>query len=113
MNTLQLFQDTSPGMSYEALYRATYTQVRKDFAHFCVPVDLQDPPQPEEMLEAIVTMLHTLQGDTLKMNSLFYRVDLSEKKKIPNGDIRALALMILRREAQKVWIRAHYSSPNP
>lgn len=111
MSDIQLFQEQSPNISYEALYRSTYAQVRKDFAHFCTPIDLQETPQPEEMLEAIVTMLYALQGDSLKMNSLFYRIDLSEKKKIPNGDIRSLALMILRREAQKVWIRANYSSP--
>ena len=112
MSDLQLFQETTPGMSYQALYQATWDQICKDFAHFCTPVQLTDPPTPTPMLEGIVSMLRQLEGDTLKINSLFYRIDLSEKKHIPHGDIQALAMMILRREAQKVWIRANYSPPS-
>jgi hypothetical protein len=111
MNEIALFDNPLPGMSYDALYRATWEQVKKDFAHFCTPPEIDGAPRPDTMHAAIVDMLHLLQGDSLKINSLFYRIDLSEKKQIPGGDIQALAMMILRREAQKVWIRANYSAP--
>jgi hypothetical protein len=113
MNEIQLFESQFPHLSYAALYQATWDQIVKDFSHFCEPYEVEQPPLPQSMLEGIVHMLETLQGDALKLNSLFYRVDLSEKKQIPQANIHALAMMILRREAQKVWIRAHYSSAPP
>jgi hypothetical protein len=113
MNEIQLFESPLPHLSYAALYQATWDQIIKDFSHFCLPYEIAQPPHPESMLDGIVHMLESLQGDTLKLNSLFYRVDLSEKKQIPNGNMHALAMMILRREAQKVWIRSHYSSASP
>jgi len=112
MSDLQLFESETPSMSYAALYLATWQQIQKDFSHFCSVPETLRAPEPNQMLEDIVSMLHLLSSDSAKLNSLFYRIDLSERKKIPHSDIHALAWMILQREAQKVWIRAHYGSPS-
>ena len=112
MSDLHLFDSETPAMSYAALYRATWLQIQKDFSHFCVVPEIEGPILPDLMLAHIVSMLQSLALDSTKLNSLFYRIDLSERKKIPHSDVHALAWMILQREAQKVWIRSHYGSPS-
>jgi hypothetical protein len=97
-------------MSFRELYDATWKQITKDFAHFCEVPNHAAIPSPEQMLESIMEMLNVLSSDALKLNTLFYRIDLSERQQIPNGNPQALAMMILRREAQKVWIRSQYNT---
>jgi len=107
---LELFGENLPSISYAKFYELTWAQIAKDFSHFVVVPELSATPTPSEMVDALMIMLGFLVDKPLQLNSLFYRIDLSEKAPIKGGDDRGLAIMILRREAQKVWIRTQYSS---
>ncbi len=103
------------------LYAKLVTQLQKDFALANIPIDLS-PEKGKAYMEpnALKSMLHEkvyyliLERFSEYLN-LLYIVDVPEKevKKIQTIDAVEVAeqvsFLILKREWQKVWLRARYS----
>lgn len=110
---ITLFQQDLPGISHSELYEATFLQIQKDFApHLTIQ-------RPElglsanslfELVFAAVSEVLEKQPQTLA--SILYRIDLHEgqlkrEKEHVSAEnmIQFISEKILRKEAQKVWLR--------
>ena len=93
------------------MYRDVYLQLEKDFYPYAKPSPPEDFLTPEWLFGQVQTMLKDiLQEQSSALGPLLYRIDISEKKAreaTSEGrlDADALAWAILRRTAQKVWLR--------
>lgn len=113
---LHLFPDSALTLDYQVLYKEVAAQISKDFYPHVV---MDSPPEIlssdwlfcalKKMLTEVVEKKHQA------LVAIVYRVDLSEK--LVNNTMRQtnqmnrldeLTAMVLKREAQKVWIRRNY-----
>lgn len=113
-----IFPKTGLALDYQHLYRLVYDQIEKDF-HPHVTMTLRPETLSSDWLFSEVKRLlnYIIEKQNSALGSIIYRVDLSEKMvkttmhtTIREDKLDELAAMILRREAQKVWIRQNYSS---
>jgi hypothetical protein len=109
--TALLFPESSlPERSYQELYKGVYDQLMKDFHPF-VLADV--PPAiftPEYLFGFAYKLLKkVLEEQPAFFGQVLYRIDLTEKKAATaGGSTEHLAHLIVRREAQKVWLRWNY-----
>ncbi len=107
----------------EPLARLTLVQLTKDFEQggvlFVFPEGLLVNFQNlfEEVYQCLELLTRNIGGNSLIMN-LLYRVDISEhlvKKALKNSPeyAKTLADLMVRREAQKVIIKAFYGQSKP
>jgi hypothetical protein len=110
---LILFPNDSVEMNYRELYESTFEQIKKDFYPH---VDLGEMPSPlnAEVLKEIVekSLEKLLREEPQSLGAVLYRMDVNEKATkaaIASSSVgdstRILAFRILKREAQKVWLR--------
>jgi hypothetical protein len=110
---LILFPNDSVEMNYQALYESTFEQIKKDFYPH---VDLGEMPSPlnAEVLKEIVekSLDKLLREEPQSLGAVLYRMDVNEKatkaaiaSSKAEDSTRILAFRILKREAQKVWLR--------
>lgn len=104
-------ESTLPERSHQELYKSVYDQLMKDFHPFV----LADVPPAIFTPEYLFGFTHKLLQKILEEHPSFfgqilYRVDLTEKKAASaGGSTENLARLIVRREAQKVWLRWNFS----
>jgi hypothetical protein len=103
-----LFPDGNlPQRSYQELYKNVYQQIMKDFHPFA---SADVPPSiftPEYLFGITLKLLQKiLEEQPSHFAQILYRVDLTERKaQTAQGSTEKLAELIVRREAQKVWLR--------
>ncbi|MFZ4785963.1 MAG: hypothetical protein ACOYLH_10830 [Flavobacteriales bacterium] len=116
-DSLIIFPENAPEIDYQELYRETFLQLKKDFNPF---LDCGDLPS---ILNGQI--LYNLTLDWIKviiteqpshLGAILYRIDIQERKAktelhqaIQGDSAETLARMILKREAQKVWLRKTFS----
>ncbi|MBX7051578.1 MAG: hypothetical protein K1X54_06055 [Flavobacteriales bacterium] len=111
----------SPGLpvpDYQEYYRGVITQIRKDFHPYTSIDEPEGLISPEWIFQELSRMVHeVLTNHQSALGQIIYRVDLPEKKVRSNMMVATtgekpeiLTRMILRREAQKVWIRLQYKA---
>lgn len=111
--SLILFTNNLPGISHKELYELTFLQIQKDFVPY---IEIAKPT--ESLSSAVlynivfeaVSKLITEQPNALA--SVLYRIDLHESRlRREQQNISAEQMVsfisekILRKEAQKVWLR--------
>lgn len=116
----KLFSDElrASALSHSQLYRMVYDQLRKDFHPH-----IQINEAPEELTaswlygEVSVMLSDLLKSSGNGLSAVLYRVDIKEsilKKAMleasPEQKLEKLTWLILKREAQKVWIRSNFKS---
>jgi hypothetical protein len=116
MNELTvLFPETLPDKDYQDLYRAVCVQLDKDFMPHARLKAITDNISPDWIYNEIHRMLQEIisRGGS-ELGAVVYRVDLKETlvrktmhESTSSDRINELANMILKREAQKVWLRKH------
>lgn len=105
-----------PNVDYQEMYRAVIEQIIKDFHPFSSQIEIPNILSSDFLREQISELIHqVLRNHPTQLHSILYRIDLSEKnlKSVPielTESERHLVLVeqILRREAQKVWIRKKF-----
>ncbi len=116
MNELPvLFPETLPESDYQELYRAVCHQLDKDFRPHAGLNELPKPISPEWIYAEIQRMLHEIvERGGSELGAVIYRVDLKEShvRIMMNENsiterITGLTNLIIKREAQKVWLRKH------
>jgi len=112
-DSLILYPSDSVELNYQELYESTFEQIKKDFYPH---VDLGDMPKNlnAEVLKEIVesSLIKLLREEPHSLRAVLYRMDVNEKatkaaiasSKVEDST-RILAFRILKREAQKVWLR--------
>lgn len=112
-DSLILFPNDSLDLNYRELYESTFEQIKKDFYPH---VDLGEMPLnlSAELLKEIVekSLEKLLREEPHSLGAVLYRMDVNEKatkaaiasSKLEDST-RILAFRILKREAQKVWLR--------
>jgi len=112
-DSLILFPSDSVELNYQELYESTFEQIKKDFYPH---VDLGEMPAnlTAEVLKEIVetSLIKLLRESPHSLGAVLYRMDVNEKStkaaiassKVEDST-RILAFRILKREAQKVWLR--------
>jgi hypothetical protein len=100
-----------PAKSYQELYKSVYQQIMKDFHPFA---SAEVPPAiftPEYLFGTTLKLLQKiLEEQPAHFAQILYRVDLTERKaQTAHGSTEKLAELIVRREAQKVWLRWNFS----
>jgi hypothetical protein len=114
---LILFPNDLPDHDYKELYRLTQEQIFKDFYPYSKVHQHVDTPTPEELRMLIFQLLtQIIQDSPSQLGAILYRVDISEKsarrhvaETNPQNSTQELSRLILRREAQKVWLRKSLS----
>ena len=112
-NSLSLLQ----GASAKTLYKALVNQLSKDFARANIPGSFREEIPPEELLSALKEKLYVLLLENFAdYLNLMYIIDVPERafKDLELTDAvevaEQLTFLVLRREWQKVWLKAHYRS---
>jgi hypothetical protein len=112
-DSLILFPNDSLDLNYRELYESTFEQIKKDFYPH---VDLGEMPLnlSAELLKEIVekSLEKLMREEPHSLGAVLYRMDVNEKatkaaiasSKVEDST-RILAFRILKREAQKVWLR--------
>jgi hypothetical protein len=104
-----------PSENYQEMYLAVYEQLQKDFHPYAA---LQKPTEQltaQWLYEEVARLTSDLiQSQPASLSAFLYRVDISESQMkrsmsiaSPEQKLDQLTWMILKREAQKVWIRRH------
>lgn len=109
-------QHNLPNPDYQELYKAVLDQVIKDFHPFQLTKDIPTLLHSDFIRIYIAELIsEILKTGPSQLSQILYRIDISEKniKSIPkslteNERYEVLTDMILRREAQKVWIRKKF-----
>lgn len=103
--------------SAQALYKALVVQLIKDFKRANVAHGFNQEMDPEELYIALKEKLYVLLlEDFTDYLNLMYMVDVPERamKELELTDAvevaDQLAFLVLRREWQKVWLKANYKS---
>ncbi len=96
----------------EALYQKLLFQLIKDFKLASIDIDIEEHSTPEELTRLLHEKVYYLIMEKFpEYLNLLYIVDVSEKsvKGLKETDVidvsRAITLLILKREWQKVWFR--------
>lgn len=112
-NSLSLLQ----GASSKTLYKALINQLSKDFSRANIASSFVEDMAPEELLSALKEKLYVLLLENFEdYLNLMYLIDVPERafKNLELTDAvevaEQLSFLILRREWQKVWLKAHYRS---
>ena len=104
--------------SYNQLYRLIYEQLKKDFHPH---VQMHDAPSELTAdwlyIELTVMLSELLKSSGHGLNAVLYRVDIKESilrkamlEASPEQKLQKLSWLILKREAQKVWIRSNFKN---
>jgi hypothetical protein len=113
----EIFPKGALQSDYSKLYHAVALQIAKDFHPHVEMSEIPAELNSEWLYQEILRMLtEVIEGQGHSLGAILYRVDLSEKMVRPamhrteqSNKLAELAAMMLKREAQKVWIRHHYS----
>lgn len=116
-DSLIIFPENSPDINYQDLYRETFFQLKKDFNPYLdcgeLPTELNGQILYGLTLDWVKIIL-TEQPSHL--GTILYRIDIQERKAkielhqaMQRDSAETLAQMILKREAQKVWLRKTFS----
>lgn len=112
-NSLSLLQ----GASAKTLYKALVNQLSRDFNRANIPATFQEDMSPEELLSSLKEKIYVLLLENFQdYLNLMYLIDVPESafRKLELTDAvevsEQLSFLILRREWQKVWLKAHYRS---
>jgi len=116
-NELIIFPKEIAPENYEELYRMVVDQLSKDFHPYASLENIPQELSAEWIFEEIKRMLSIIiPRESSALGYIIYRVDITEKtmRKAMHGlageeKLNALAHLILKREAQKVWIRQQFS----
>lgn len=115
-NEITIFPDHSlPSQDYQKLYTAVYLQLSKDFQPFAKIDEKPELLTAEWLFSATKRMLeYILSEQPSSFGQIIYRIDVSENKARrlmyqSEGSIDVLAEEVVRREAQKVWLRHTFS----
>lgn len=99
------------------LYGKLVVQIKKDFGLANIPIDLANDVSPDNLKVFLHEKIYYLIMEKFtEYLNLLYIVDVPEKvfKQIQVTDVVEVAeqvsLLVLRRELQKVWLKANYSS---
>ena len=110
-NSLSLLQ----GATAETLYKDLVKQLSRDFHRANIPCTFDEGILPEDLLARLKEKLYVLLlEDFNDYLNLMYMVDVPERafRNLELTDAvevaEQLTFLILRREWQKVWIKAHY-----
>ena len=105
------------GVRREQLYQNLLVQLKKDFELANVPINIPLDISPEELKSTIHEKIYFLIVEKFpEYLNLLYVVDISESevKKIAPSDVvdisAEVSFLLLKREWQKVWYKAKYSS---
>lgn len=100
----------------ENLYKKLLLQLQKDFGLANIHVDITSSVLPEELKSVLHEKVYVLIMERFSEHlNLLYIVDVPEKafKEIQVTDVVEVAeqvsFLILKREMQKVWLKAKYS----
>ncbi len=104
--------------NYQILYREVFLQIKKDFHPHANAGDAPDLITPQWLYNKVHELLtEVLSKQASALGAIVYRVDLPEKSTKKNLEfseeheqIPNLSMMILRREAQKIWLRRKFRS---
>jgi hypothetical protein len=110
-----LFPETLPAEDFQGLYRAVCDQIEKDFRPHAQMAKTPQVLTPEWIYSELERMLQEIVArGGADLGAVVYRVDLKEThvRKTMGGSsasnrIKELTSLILKREAQKVWLRKH------
>jgi len=112
-NSLSLLQ----GASAKTLYKALVNQLSKDFARANIQSSFREGIPPEILLSTLKEKLYVLLLENFAdYLNLMYIIDVPERafKDLELTDAvevaEQLTFLVLRREWQKVWLKAHYRS---
>lgn len=99
-----------PAADHGPLYAAVVKQLQKDFHPYAEGVSTPEYLNSDSVKDyALALLSHLLNEHPTALGAVLYRVDLGEKSaRTAAHDAQgthALALAILKREAQKVWLR--------
>ena len=99
------------------LYKKLVIQLNKDFLYANIDLDFEEDITPQTLKVVLhETVYRLIQEKFAEYLNLLYIIDVSEEKiKQLNGDdtlklSEQVSFLILRREWQKVWFKAKYSS---
>jgi hypothetical protein len=112
-DSLQIFPGESLLPDYQELYTRVYLQVKKDFHPYVEITSAPEHLSAEWLLDEIRRMLASvIERQPLSLGSIVYRIDLSEKlvrnvmqSSTSRDRLDEISALVLRREAQKVWLR--------
>ncbi|MEZ4799143.1 MAG: hypothetical protein R2809_05040 [Flavobacteriales bacterium] len=105
---LDIFPENLPGISYKELYEKTWDQIAKDFHPYISLEKRPDTLGPQALFDATRDLLTKIMKDSPSdLQAILYRIDLKESQK--SNHIEQLTYFIVRREAQKVWLRKSFS----
>lgn len=115
MELINTKQEVEDFFSKEQFVTDTYSQINKDLngltPHVLVEADRVDQ-RATPMVLMTDQLVDLIEGMSINTRQQFiYRVDIAEAvylKVLHENDYQLLAYFIIRREAQKVFIRAHY-----
>ena len=104
-----------PTENFSEMYRAVYEQLQKDFHPYAELEEPENALSSQWLYNEVVRLTSELiRTQPSSLNAFLYRVDIAEMqmKRVlhitsPEDKLDKLAWMILKREAQKVWIRRH------
>ena len=112
-NSLSLLR----GASAQTLYKVLINQLIKDFVRANISSSFHVDMAPKELLSALKEKLYVLLLESFEdYLNLMYLIDVPESafKNLELTDAvevsEQLSFLILRREWQKVWLKANYSS---
>lgn len=112
-NSLELLAE----VQRENLYQKLLLQIKKDFELANIAIQFTLDITPSELKSILHEKIYVLMVERFdEYLNLLYVVDISENevKKIPLSDVveisAEVAFLLLKREWQKVWYKAKYSS---
>jgi hypothetical protein len=102
--------------NYQILYREVFLQIKKDFHPHADAGEAPELITPQWLYNKVFELLtDILARQASALGAIVYRVDLPEKStkknlehSEENEQIPNLTMMILRREAQKIWLRRKF-----
>lgn len=116
-NELIIFPKEVALEDYQELYRSVVNQLIKDFHPYATIENAPQELSAEWIFAEIKRMISIIiEKESSALGYIIYRVDITERTMQRtmhglSGDekLNALAQLILKREAQKVWIRKQFS----
>ena len=105
-----------PARHFGAMYAKVWEQIRKDFTPYTEAGEAPDQLGADDLRRLIERLLNAvIKMDGNPMDAILYRIDLNERQMREmrssgktSESLHVLCEAILRREAQKVWIREQW-----